>query len=172
MKPIAHFHFCPRCGQPLSAPVRQDRVQCESCRFCYYLNPTVSAAAIILDPEGRALFLRRSREPARGKLALPGGFIDFGETAETALRREIKEEAGIEVDAIQFLCSQTNDYHYKEVTYPVVDLFFVAKAKSTQAAALDGVESVCWLAPSQVNLDDLAFPSLRAALHVFLTKKT
>jgi mutator protein MutT len=168
MKPIAHFRFCPRCGQSLPAPAREDCIQCPACGFCYYFNPTVSAAAIILGPEGRALFLRRSKEPVRGKLALPGGFIDFGETAEEALRREIREEVGIEVEAVEFLCSQTNQYHYQEVTYPVVDLFFVAKAKSSDAVALDGAESICWLVPSQVNLDELAFPSVRAALQMYL----
>ncbi len=170
MKPIEHFHFCPKCGHPLAPPVRPNVIQCHACGFCYYFNPTVSAAAIILDPQGRALFIRRAKVPAKGKLSIPGGFVDYDENAEAGLRREIREEVGIEVGALEFLCSGINAYEYKEVTYPVVDFFFVTQAMSTAASALDGVESCVWLEPAKVNLEEIAFPSVCEALRRFLAR--
>ncbi len=81
------------------------------------------------------LLIRRAKEPAKGKLAPPGGFIDVGETAEQGVRREVREEVGIELDHIHFLCSQPNQYFYKEVTYPVLDFFFTARALNADGAA-------------------------------------
>jgi ADP-ribose pyrophosphatase YjhB (NUDIX family) len=143
-------------------------LECAACGFVYYFNPTVAAAAFVRRPDGRVLFIRRAREPAQGKLAIPGGFVDLGETAEEALGREIQEEVGLELVSVEYLCSQTNQYDYKGVTYPVVDLFFTALARdATRAAALDGVASLWWLAPEAVEPAEMAFPSMRAALRVY-----
>ena len=166
-RPVDHFRFCPRCGQGLQAPASAHTLHCQACGFVYYFNPAIAAAAFISNPSGQTLFIRRSKDPAKGKLAIPGGFVDIGETAERALQREIHEEVGLEVGSLTYLCSQTNDYHYKEITYPVLDLFFVAAvANSAGVAALDGVESYSWLDAAQVNPEEIAFPSVRAALAV------
>lgn len=101
-------------------------------------------------------------------LGLAGGFIDVGETAEEALRREVREEVNLELDSVDFLCSQPNSYSYRDVTYPVLDLFFVASVSRPEAAAaLDAVESFCWRDPLNVRPEELAFPSMRAAVQVF-----
>ena len=169
MKPIEHFRFCPRCGQHYFHTASDQMFRCPACGFVYYFNPAIAAAAFIRNSAGQTLFIRRAKEPAKGQLAIPGGFVDVGETAETALRREIREEVDIEIDALGYLCSQTNEYAYKEVTYPVLDLFFVAEISGeAKAAALDGVESCTWLEASRVDPEGIAFPSIRAALALFL----
>ena len=49
-------------------------------------------------------------------------------------------------------------------------LFFIARAASVaEVRALDGVESFCWLDPARVDLDDVAFPSMRRALELFVS---
>jgi ADP-ribose pyrophosphatase YjhB (NUDIX family) len=166
MEPSQIFQYCPRCGakrKQLGAPL-----ECAACGFLYYFNPCAAVAGFVLNSRGEALFLRRAKEPAKGKLAVPGGFIDIGERAEDALCRETREEVGLELTGLQFLCSQLNSYHYKDVTYPVLDLFFVARAKNPEAAQpLDGVESLIWMKPESVNPDEIAFPSIRAGLAAF-----
>lgn len=143
-------------------------IECAACGFVYYFNPTVAAAAFVRRPDGRVLFIRRAREPAQGKLAIPGGFVDLGETAEEALGREIQEEVGLELVSVEYLCSQTNQYDYRGVAYPVVDLFFTAVARDApRAAALDGVASLCWLALEEVEPAEMAFPSMREALRAY-----
>jgi mutator protein MutT len=171
MKPIEHFQFCPRCGQRLCRAGTGNAVHCPACRFAYYFNPATAAAAFIRNSDGQTLFIRRAKDPAKGKLAIPGGFVDIGETAETGLLREIREEVNIEVTGLRYLCSQSNEYPYKEITYPVLDLFFVAEASGeAKAAALDGVESYHWLQASRVDPAELAFRSIRAALGFYLGK--
>jgi ADP-ribose pyrophosphatase YjhB (NUDIX family) len=168
----AHFQFCPRCGHPGSGNQPKDAFTCRQCEFFYYFNPASAAAAFLVRPDGTVLFVRRANEPARGKWALPGGFVDLGETAEEALRREIKEEVSLEVGALEYLCSHPNEYYYKEVTYLVLDLFFVAKVvPEVQASALDGVESYRWLHPGHIDPTELAFASLRAAWAAYVNKE-
>ena len=167
MEPSQLFRHCPRCG------AKRDRVgtpfECAACGLLYFFNPCVAVAGFVLNAGGEALLLRRARDPAKGKLAVPGGFIDIGERAEDALCRETREEVGLELDGLRFLCSQLNSYHYKGLTYPVLDLFFVARAGNPEAARpLDGVESFLWMKPELVNPEEIAFPSIRTALGEFI----
>jgi ADP-ribose pyrophosphatase YjhB (NUDIX family) len=142
---------------------------CAGCGFSLYLSTTCAAAGFLARPDGRVLFIRRAHEPAKGKLAIPGGFVDEGETAETGLRREFREEVGIEPDGLRYLCSHPNAYHFKGVTYPVLDFFFIARASGDeQPVALDGVAGCWWLDPAQVDPAELAFPSLVYALQQYL----
>jgi mutator protein MutT len=169
MNPV--FRFCPRCGSgrlQFKAPQVYD---CPDCALHLYRNPTVAVAGIVLDSEKRILLIRRGRVPARGKLALPGGFVDFGETAETALRREIQEELGLELAAIEFLMSHPNQYPYREVTYDVLDLFFICETRTISTTLLtDEVTSAHWLALEEIDLEELAFPSMKAALNYLREK--
>ena len=58
---------------------------------------------VIFDPEGRVLLIRRGQPPYAGAYALPGGFVEIGETVEAACRRERLEETGIEVGALRLV---------------------------------------------------------------------
>lgn len=166
--PIQLFRHCPACGTSLSSSDRATLLQCKSCGFLYHFNPTVAAGVFLVQPRGQVLFIRRAKDPARGKLALPGGFIEIGETAEESLRREILEEVGLEVDSLNYLCSQLNDYFYGGVTYPVLDLFFFSHVGlDSTPVALEDVQSLHWLTPSSVKPDEVAFPSIRKALQVY-----
>ncbi len=166
MRPVELFRFCPRCGSARPPENHnQSPLRCGGCGFVFYFNPTVAAAAFVSDGAGRVLLIRREKEPSAGKLGVPGGFIDFGESAEDGLRREVREEVGVEIDRIRFLVSFPNAYPYRDVIYPVVDLYFTATAVNPEAAEpLDAVADLEWRLPHEVPDDEIAFPSLRVAL--------
>jgi ADP-ribose pyrophosphatase YjhB (NUDIX family) len=125
----------------------------------------VAAGVIAEDREGRVLLVRRAKEPARGRLGVPGGFVDIGETAESSARREAREETGIDVEGLIFLGSWPNLYEWRGVVYPVVDLYFTGRVGDGVAAwARHEVEEVVWLRPEDVDPATLAFPTTRAAL--------
>ena len=125
MRPSELFRFCPRRGVAGPAIIGLEiPLRCAACGRSTSSTRTVAAAAFIFDSQGRALFVRRAKEPNAGKLGVPGGFIDFGESAEEGLHREVREEVGIAIDRLAFLASFPNEYHYREVTYPVIDLYF------------------------------------------------
>jgi ADP-ribose pyrophosphatase YjhB (NUDIX family) len=163
MHPSESFRFCPSCGLARESSRRQP-LRCHACEYVFYFNATCATAAFLERPDGKVLFIRRAKDPAKGRLAIPGGFVDEGETAEEGLRREFMEEVGIAVEEVTFLCSAPNSYDYKGLTYPVLDFFFTAKTSGeVEAQALDAVESTCWLDPSGVDPGEIAFPSMVVA---------
>jgi NAD+ diphosphatase len=168
--PSELFKHCPRCAAARQSEADAVRFVCDACGFIYYYNVAVSSAVLILDADGCGLFIRRARDPGRGKLALPGGFIDRGETAEDAAVREVREEAGVKLAGVEFLASFPNLYTYRSVEYPIVDLFFTASVRAREASPLDDVTEVVWLPPNSLRDEDLAFPSHAKALRLFASR--
>ncbi len=72
---------------------------------------TVSVAAIITDSSGKILLLEHLLRPQRSGWGIPGGFINFGEQFEDAIRREIREEVGIELDQLRMVQLRTIGRH-------------------------------------------------------------
>lgn len=58
-------------------------------------TPALTVDCVVFDPTGRVLLIRRRHEPFKGGYALPGGFVEIGETVEEACRRELREETGV-----------------------------------------------------------------------------
>jgi ADP-ribose pyrophosphatase YjhB (NUDIX family) len=92
---------CSTCGTPYPDTASWPRT-CPACGHTAYRNPLPVAVCLlpVQDADGTALVvIRRTIEPRRGELALPGGFIDFGESWEHAVVRELAEETGIAASA-------------------------------------------------------------------------
>ncbi len=88
---------CSYCGHRYPTGLGWPR-ECESCAQTAYRNPLPVAVALLPVDDG-LLVIRRDIEPRRGFLALPGGFIDFGEAWQAAVVRELFEETGVRADA-------------------------------------------------------------------------
>jgi ADP-ribose pyrophosphatase YjhB (NUDIX family) len=169
LKPVDFFSHCPRCGAPTPATRGHGPFRCASCAFTLFFNAASAVAAVIERGDGRVLFIHRAKEPGRGLLGLPGGFVDPGESAEEALRREVREEVGLDLDRLTYLASHANAYLYAEVTYTTLDLFYVARAADPDRAhPLDAVERVDWLDPALVAPESIAFASMRLAVAEYL----
>ncbi|WP_018683086.1 NUDIX domain-containing protein [Actinokineospora enzanensis] len=90
---------CSHCGAAYPVDLPWPR-QCGSCEQTSYLNP-LPVAVLLLPVDDGLLVVRRDMEPRRGELALPGGFIDMGESWQAAAARELREETGVVVDAAE-----------------------------------------------------------------------
>jgi ADP-ribose pyrophosphatase YjhB (NUDIX family) len=88
--------YCSFCGSVFGAGAPWPRT-CGGCGEISYVNPLPVAVTLLPVGEG-LLVVRRAIEPRLGELALPGGFVDLGETWQEAAARELDEEAGIRVD--------------------------------------------------------------------------
>ncbi|MEJ8633688.1 MULTISPECIES: NUDIX domain-containing protein [Streptomyces] len=95
---VPKYFYCGNCGAPYGPATGWPRT-CPACGDIAYRNPLPVAVALlpVRDADGTGLVvITRTVEPRRGGIALPGGFIDFGEDWQQALVRELKEETGIE----------------------------------------------------------------------------
>jgi 8-oxo-dGTP diphosphatase len=66
-------------------------------------TPALTVDCVVVDGEGRLLLIRRGNQPFKGKYALPGGFVDVGETVEDACRRELMEETGVKAGRLALI---------------------------------------------------------------------
>lgn len=172
MKPLsATFEFCPQCGCQIQQPI-ESPFACTPCGYVFYFSPTVAVGAIITRGD-EILFLVRGKEPGKGKLGLPGGFVDAGETLESSLAREVLEEASLEVSQHRYICSYPNQYAYRGVQVEVVDSFFHCQVESFDALSAQAgeVDEFRWLTPDDATLEQLAFDSNRRAIKTFLNQK-
>jgi NADH pyrophosphatase NudC (nudix superfamily) len=103
--------FCPRCSG-LFVPQPDFSFICEACGLHFFSNACAAVCALIPGSDGRILITKRAKEPKKGMLDLPGGFVDPLESIEDALRREIREELGVAVLDSKYLCSFPNRYVY------------------------------------------------------------
>jgi 8-oxo-dGTP diphosphatase len=60
-------------------------------------TPALVTDCAVFDMNGCVLLVRRGSEPFKGRYALPGGFVDVGETVEAACAREVEEETGVSI---------------------------------------------------------------------------
>jgi NAD+ diphosphatase len=161
------FNRCPDCG---SGDVSFDGIKefcCRACSFTFFHNPA-AAVGVVLEYGDRIMFTRRSREPQKGMLDLPGGFVDPDETAEHAARREVREELDMELGELKYLGSQPNTYEYKGVVYKTCDLFFSCRIDALPAVFDESeIEELVLLAPSEVPPEQLAFESAKTWLRLF-----
>src|SRR5262245_25787257 len=68
-----------------------------------YRQPALAADCVVFDPQGRLLLIRRKNPPFQGQYALPGGFVEYGETTEQAAARELAEETGLTAAALTLI---------------------------------------------------------------------
>ena len=73
--PLDKFTYCPVCGSSHFDVNNFKSKRCQDCGFTYYANPCSATAAFIVNDRQEMLVVRRAKEPAKGTLDLPGGFV-------------------------------------------------------------------------------------------------
>lgn len=162
------YRYCPRCGHPADRTGVVPFV-CGACGFHHFFTPVTAVGALITDSERRLLFIERAKDPGKGLLGLPGGFVDIGETAEQAVVREVQEEVGLQATRHEFLATFPNLYHYRGVVIHVLDLYFVCQVESLEELDLEHqeVRAYRFAQPSSEIYQQMAFESNRRAVQLF-----
>ena len=147
-------------------------MKCADCGFTYYYNSSAASVAVIENSKGEILVARRAKDPAKGTYDLPGGFIDVGETAENAVKREIMEETNLDVISLKYLFSIPNIYVYSGFEVHTVDLFFKCNVDDfSNLKAQDDVSDLKFIALDKLNPDDFGLLSIRKGVELLIQNK-
>lgn len=166
--PLYQFEYCPKCGAKTFAERNEKAKQCTTCGFVYYFNPSSAVACFIRNAGGEVLLVRRAKDPAKGTLDLPGGFVDMHESAEEAARREVKEETGLDIHECRYLFSIPNLYMYSGFEVHTVDMFFECLVDSFAGArAEDDAAEIVIKKKEELTPDDFGLMSIKAAIGVY-----
>lgn len=120
--------YCIRCGGEL-IKITNTKYECTKCKRSQFNNPKGAVALLIFDGQDRVILTRRAHEPDKDKLDPIGGFIDYGENAETALFRELKEETALDEPDItkpSYIYSGYQEYDWHGMIEPLVSMWFWA----------------------------------------------
>jgi ADP-ribose pyrophosphatase YjhB (NUDIX family) len=133
-----------------------------------YANPAPTASAVIVDDRGRVLLARRAAEPGKGRWDLLGGFIDEGEPPLDALRREIDEEIGTEVEVGDFV----GGFHdvYGDDGPPTLNFYWTARLRGEPRPS-DELAELGWFEPDELPpRNEFAFANTLEALRAWHEK--
>lgn len=169
MHPLDLFKYCPKCGSAAFGENDEKSKRCADCGFVYYFNASSATVALILNERGELLVGRRAKEPKKGTLDLPGGFVDCFETGEEGVAREVLEETGLEVVDAKYLFSLPNTYLYSGFLVHTLDQFFRCRVKDdSRLGAMDDVADAFWVPLQEVNPEEFGLDSVREGVKRFL----
>jgi ADP-ribose pyrophosphatase YjhB (NUDIX family) len=142
-------------------------MKCSYCGMIYFHNTASAVGAVIETPEG-ILLVKRNHEPRKGFFDVPGGFVNYNETLENALIREIDEELSIKVQNINYFRSYPNVYEYEGITYFTTDVFFRCTLdKIPNLSPNDEIAEFKYFNAAEIPFEQLAFQSAVKALKDF-----
>lgn len=134
----------------------------------YPSQPIVGVGGVVIS-NGRALLIKRGNPPLEGQWSIPGGLLEIGETLMEAVKRELREETGLEVrphdlievfERIELDGSGTARYHY-------VVLDYFCETTGGEARAGSDVTHVAWARPEELAQYSLSSTATRVILKAF-----
>ena len=121
------------------------KVTCERCGEEVWANSVPGAQALV-ERDGRILLGRRRDDPAAGLWDIPGGFVEEQEHPLDALRRELREETGLEIEPTEFLGMWMQPYDDRNV----LSLTWLARPAGGDERAGDDLTELRWFAPEEL----------------------
>jgi 8-oxo-dGTP diphosphatase len=113
-----------------------------------YKNPTPTVD-VILERESKILMVKRKKDPYKDHLALPGGFVNEGETVEDAMKREAMEETSLEIHPIDLLGVYSDPR--RDPRKHIVTVVFLGIIVSGDLRASDDAASIEWIQLSSID---------------------
>ena len=117
----------------------------------YPSGPLVGVGAVVVE-QGRVLLVRRGTEPMKGRWSLPGGLVELGESLTGGAVREVREETGLVVEAVELI--ELIDRIYREgerVRYHYVIADYLCRVTGGELAAASDAEAVRWVERAEWN---------------------
>ena len=160
--PLKTLKYCPKCGSSNFKKSVEHSLKCADCGFHFFINSAAAVAALVVDKQGKLMLVTRGVEPNYGKLDLPGGFIDPGESAENAVKRELFEELGLKVKSLKYIGSAPNEYIFSKYTVFTLDMAFIIIPETTDGLkAMDDILNYKFYSDGEFDYNDIPAPSIR-----------
>lgn len=154
---VRPFEYCPACGVEVRPPTEERGTQCSRCGRFWYRNPAPTVGAVIVR-DGAALVSQRAFEPARGKFDVPGGFLHVGEHPIEGLKREVREELGIEIEAGVDDVLSFSPHVYGDDGDWNLSLGFAARLVDGDPCPADDVAAIRWVRLEDLDTIEWAWP--------------
>ncbi len=167
------FKYCPKCSGKLE--FRKEDLKnpvCQDCGFKFYQNSKPTASALIYDEKGRVLLSKRSIEPHYGCWDIVGGFLEEGEDPKDGLRREVKEEIGVDIKIEDIVGIYIDKYYNKKElddSY-TFNVYYASKIIFGEPKLLEEISELKWFLENEIPWDKLAFDNTKSALKDFFKK--
>ena len=117
----------------------------------YPQTPLVAIGGVVVD-EHRVLLVRRAREPLKGHWTLPGGLLEVGESLTEGVRREVREETGLEVTPLELVEIVDRIHrHGERVRYHYVIADYLCRVCGGELRAASDADAVRWVERSEWN---------------------
>jgi 8-oxo-dGTP diphosphatase len=107
------------------------------------ITPLLAVDCVAFDAAGRILLIRRKNPPFQGQYALPGGFVDVGESIEDACRRELLEETGVKAGRLTLVGVYSDPA--RDPRGHTVAVVFLTRLRSAKAVAGDDAAEAEWV---------------------------
>ena len=120
-------------------------------------TPPLAADCVVIDADERVLLIRRGHPPFKGKYALPGGFVEIGESVEDACRRELREETGVRAGRLHLIGVYSDPR--RDPRGHTCSVAYLARVGKVAAKAGDDAAAVEWV--RLASKPDLAFDHAR-----------
>lgn len=117
-------------------------------------NP-VPTVDVILQRDSTVLMIRRKKDPFKNQLALPGGFVNEGETVEEAIKREAKEETSLEIEPIDILGVYSDPK--RDPRKHILSVVFAGIIVGGREKAGDDAAGIEWVELAGIEKQELAF---------------
>jgi len=122
----------------------------------YPMQPVVGVGAIILD-QGKILLVKRGVEPGKGRWSIPGGAVELGEGLYNALKREVREECGldVEVDRLMDVVETIIPDENGSLRFHFIVIYFLAHLRGGTLKPASDVADAQWVPLDQAETYDL-----------------
>ena len=160
---MSNFRFCPDCGAPLQRHVvageQRNHWFCQACNAPRHEHPMVVVTCFVAHRQ-RLLWVQRKLEPQSGLWAIPGGYLESGETLAEGAARELYEEAGVRLPAQRLQLYMTGTITFINQVY----VGFRATVDSADCAP--GEESLAcgFYSRSECPWEQVAYPQVNDSI--------
>lgn len=163
------YKYCPKCAGSLVE--KNNHPICQNCGFNFYQNSKPTSSAVIVNEKNEVLLLKRAINPHFGKWDIPGGFLENGEDPKVGLKREAKEELGINVKPLEILTICVDNYGLEEDDFYTFNVFYKCKISDGEIVIDQENSEFKWFSKNEIPWKELAFNNTTIALRVLFKVK-